>query len=75
MQLDDEVPSQPADCAVAPARDGEGEAEARQGGAAKAIARLRSKKGDLEIGSTKSQKVGKYRNGDDVCVNLVTVTI
>ena len=59
MQLDDDLLDQMAEAAIAPAGDGEGEAEARKVRVSEAKNRLKSKKGDLEVGLAKVRRIGK----------------
>ena len=59
MQLDEDLLDQMAEAATAPAGDGEGEAEARRLRVSEAKDRLRSKKGDLEVGLAKVRKICK----------------
>ena len=59
MEIDDELLSQMAEAAVAPAGDGDSAAEERTTRVAEAKARLKSKKNDLEQGFAKVRKVVK----------------
>ncbi len=59
MQLDDDLLGQMAEAATPPAGEGEGEVEARKLRVAETKGRLRSKKGDLEVGLAKVRKTAK----------------